>query len=323
MNVRSATAQDAAGIVALHKAANPHGDWYRNPLQRLGRVPYEELTPLERYFHGGFGMDLSLLRRHLYEHDRRGFPVFVAETSRRIVGEAEVWFDEEPAPFGRYAAVARLSTGSPPDPEVERNLLKHAVERVRKLGRGTLDLPPRDSGAETIATDLGFRPHWDTRTFSANAADVPPPDEEFSTKFLAAEYGDLRDLLLLNHREPARWRFEMLTGLWPAARLAALPDAQKLIAVTVQPESTASFAVLAARREWLDPPVAEVDVWIDPSTLRKPRQLERTFAIASEIARKLGTKRLETYGPPNAAKPLTALGFTGGEASNPWIRLSL
>src|SRR2546428_9982547 len=46
MNLRAATAQDAAGVVALHKSANPYGDWYRDPVQRLGRVAYEDLSPL-------------------------------------------------------------------------------------------------------------------------------------------------------------------------------------------------------------------------------------------------------------------------------------
>src|SRR3989449_860593 len=172
MNVRAATEQDAAGIVALHKASNPFGDWYRNPLQRLGRGPYEDLTPFERYLHRGFAVGLPLLRGDLL---------------------------------------------------------------------------------------------WETRAFTADLAKVPRPEDEFTTHFLAADYGDLRGLLLLDHREPARWRFETLTGLWPAAQVAGLPDAMKLVAVTVRPERGAAFAVVAAHREWIDPPLAELDVWMNPA----------------------------------------------------------
>src|SRR2546422_3485457 len=299
MNVRAASAQDAAGIVGLHKASNPYGDWYRNPLQRLGRVPYEDLTPLERYFHGGFGMDLSLYRRHFHELQRRGFPELVAEEGGKIVGACELWLDEEPAPFGRYAAVTTLETGSPPDRDVERDLLSRASERVRKLGYGTLDLCERPLGGAPLAEAPGFKSLWDTRTFLADLADVPPPEEGFATKFLGGEYGDLGDLLRLDHREPARWRFELSTAVWPAAQVAGLADATAVVAVTVTPERGERFAVLAARRAWRDPPVAEIDVWLDPDAVRKRAKVEEAFRTAAEIARKLGVKRAETGAPPS------------------------
>src|SRR6266545_1755723 len=194
MNVRAASAQDAAGIVGLHKASNPYGDWYRNPLQRLGRVPYEDLTPLERYFHGGFGMELSLFRRHFHELQGRGFPVIVAEEGGKIVGACELWLDEEPAPFGRYAAVMVLATGTRPNRDVERELLERAVEKARKLGYTSLDLPPRAVGGENAKGVSGGISLWETRRFDADLADVPPPEEEFATKFLAADYGELNGL---------------------------------------------------------------------------------------------------------------------------------
>lgn len=322
MNVRAATAQDAAGIVALHKAANPYGDWYRDPLRRLARAAYEDLTPFERYLHGGFWMDLSLFRRHLYEYERRGFPVLVAEDAGRVVGECELWLDEEPDPFGRYAEVAFLEAGSPPKEAVERALLERAGERVRRLGYPALDLSPKHSGGESVAKSLGFRPIWDTRTFTADPKSVDPPEEEFKTRFLAGDYGDLRGLLALDHREPARWRYETLSARWPAAQVAGLPDATKLVGVAVDAPD-ARFAVLAARREWLDPSVAEIDVWVDPPVARAPARLATIFRISAEIARRLGAKRLETYAPPSAAKALKGIGFRGGGKADPWMRRTL
>jgi len=214
MIVRSATAQDAAGIVGLHRSANPFRDWYRDPFQKLGRVAYEDLTPMERYFHGGFGMDLSLFRRHLHEHQTRGFPVIVAEDGGRIVGECEVWIDEEPEPFGRYAAIETLQTGSPPKPEAERELVTKAADRVRKLGIHALDMSPGHGGSDRV-TDLGFEALWDTRTFDAEIKAVPKPEGEFTARFLAGDYQEIALLSALDHREPARLRFETLTGPGP------------------------------------------------------------------------------------------------------------
>jgi len=320
MNVRSATAQDAAGIVGLHRSANPFGDWFRDPFQKLGRVPYEDLTPLERYFHGGFWMDLSLFRRHLHEYQSRGFPVLIAEDAGKIVGECEVWLDDEPAPFGRYAEVEMLETGSPPKPDVERQLVARAAERVGKLGFHALDMSPLHGGSEGVV-NLGFEPFWDTREFQGDTKALAKPAMEFDAKFLAGDYGKIGLMFALNHREPARWRYETLTALWPAAQVAGLQDATRAVAMAVETE-TQRFAVLAARREWLDPPVAEVDVWMDPSNVQDETRTREAFQIAVEISRRLGTKTVRTYAPPHAAKAIRGLGFTGGDAPDPWLRWS-
>jgi len=320
MNVRSATAQDAAGIVALHRSANPFGDWFRDPFQKLGRAPYEDLTPLERYFHGGFGMDLSLFRRHMHEYQTRGLPMLVAEDAGKIVGECEVWLGDEPAPFGRYAEVEKLKTGLPPRPAVERELVTRAADRVRKLGLHALDMSPLHGGSESVV-DLGFEPFWDTREFQGALKAVPKPAVEFDAKFLAGDYEEIGLLVALNHREPARWRFETVTALWPAARIAGLQDATKAVAMAVETE-TQRFAVLAARQEWVEPAVAEVDVWIDPANIDDGTRTAEAFQIAVEIARRLGTKTVRTYAPPRAAKELRDLGLTGGDAPDPWLRWS-
>ena len=321
MIVRAATAQDIAGIVDLHKAANPYGDWYRNPFQRLGRTAYEDLTPLERFLHGGSWMDLSLCRRHVHEYQRRGFPVLVAEDRGRVVGECEVWLDEEPEPFGRYAEAEMVESGSPPNPDVERELLTRAAERVRKMGYAHFDLSPRHSGGESVATELGFKKIWDTRTLTADPKEVRRPEVEFAARYLGGDYGDLAGLLALNHREPARFRYETLTALWPAERMAGLNDAQKLIAMAVDAPG-GRFAVFAVRREWLDPTVAEVDVWIDPAALKQSGRLREAFAIAVEVARKLRTNTVTTYAPTSAAKTLRGLAFGGGAEPDPWLRQS-
>lgn len=321
MNVRAATAQDAAGIVGLHRSANPYGDWFRDPLLKLGRAPYEDLTPMERYFHGGFWMDLSLFRRHLHECQTRGFPVIVAEDAGRIVGECEVWLGEEPPPFGRFAEIAMLKSGLPPKPAVERDLVVRASEWVRRLGFHALDISPLHGGSDHVL-DLGFKPLWDTRTFDGALKDVPKPKGEFTATYIAGDYRELGPLQALNHREPARWRFETITSLWPAARFAGLQDATKVAGMAVEAQ-TQRFAVLAARREWMDPSLAELDLWVDPAKIGVTSSLREAFTVGVEIARRLGTKTVRTYAPPHASKTLHELGFSGGDTPDPWQRWSL
>ena len=317
MNVRAATAQDASGIVAIHKATNRYGDWYRNPFQRLGRVPYEDLTPFERWMHGGSWMDLSLFRRHFHEYQVRGFPAFVAEEAGRIVGACEVWVDEEPEPFGRYAEVENVETASRPD--VERDLVQRAAEKVRKMGYPALDLSPKHSGGEGAAKEMGFKPLWDTRAFTAETAKVEKPDVEFETRFLTGGFEDLKGLLALNHREPARLRYEVVTARWPSAEFAGVRDATKLVEVAVQ-AGDLRFAVLATRREWLDPGAAELDLWVDPGDLRKGDRVRMAASIGVEVSRRLGAKRVVAHAPPTTAKTLKGLGFAGGDEPDPWLR---
>lgn len=318
MQVRAATAQDASGIVALHRASNPFGEWYRNPLQKLGRTRYEDLTPLERYLHGGFWMDLSLYRRHFHEYRRRGFPVLVAEEKGRIVGDCEVWLDEEPAPFGRYAGIEMLERASETSAEVAVELVRQAGGRVSKMGYGALDMVPEHGGDPAVAEELPFAPLWTTRTFDAVTKSVPRPGAEFETRYLAGEYGDLALMLAMNHREPSRWRFETLSALWPAAEVAGLGDAQKIVGMAVETGGH-RFTVLAARREWLEPGLTEIDLWLPPQDLAEEASVRAAFAIGVEVSRRLGTKAVRTYAPPEAAAVLGGLGFTDGPDA-PWLR---
>lgn len=318
MQVRAATAQDATGIVALHRASNPFGDWYRNPFQKLGRARYEDLTPLERYLHGGFWMDLSLFRRHFHEYRRRGFPVLVAEERGRIVGDCEVWLDEEPVPFGKYAGIEMLERAPDASVDVAVELVRQAGGRVAKMGYGWLDMVPEHGGDPAVAEALSFVQLWTTRTFDAPTKSVPRPEAEFGTRYLAGEYGDLALMLAMNHREPSRWRFETLSALWPAAEVAGLGDAQKVVGMAVEAEGQ-RFAVLAARREWLDPELTEIDLWMPPQDLTEDAKVRTAFTVGVEISRRLGTKGVRTYAPPEAAAVLKDLGFTAGPEA-PWLR---
>jgi len=167
---------------------------------------------------------------------------------------------------------------------------------------------------------MGFEPLWDTRAFTAEAAKVETPDVEFETRFLTGGFEDLRGLLALNHREPARLRYEIVTARWPSAEFVGVRDVTKLVEVVVQ-AGDLKFAALAARREWLDPETAEVDLWMDPRDLRKPDRVRTAASIGVEISRRLGGKRVVAYAPPTTAKTLKGLGFASGDEPDPWLRL--
>src|SRR2546426_7050068 len=128
VTVRAATKEDIPALVALHTSQNEFGGrWFENPFAGGKEARYEDLTPAQRWLHGGPGMDPQLLTLHLDRlHAARGV-VLVAEREGAIVGSAELWPAEEPPPIGAHFDVQRLITNPAASSHIERALLHGAV----------------------------------------------------------------------------------------------------------------------------------------------------------------------------------------------------
>jgi GNAT superfamily N-acetyltransferase len=284
--------------------------------------PYEILTPFERFLHGGAWMDLGSCRRHLHEYASRGFPVLVAEEGGRVVGHCDVWLAEEPEPFGRYGEAEMLLVDpARGGPGAMGRLLEHAMARCRRLGLPAFDLSPKHGGGGELAEAMGFAPIWDTRTLEAPLAAVPSPDEDFETADMPPAYEAVADLLCLNHREPAAYRHATFLGSFPSWRLAGVPR-EHVLAKRLRFKGGGG-AVVAARREWIDPNRTELDLWVPPPWRRDADALGRILAMAAETARRLGGRVLTTYLPAEMVEAARPLAFEGGEEPDPWLRKAL
>src|SRR3989454_11247497 len=110
VTVRAAAKEDVPALVALHTSQNEFdGRWFENPFAGGKEARYEDLSPAQRWLHGGPGMDADLLRLH---HDRiyeaHGV-VLAAERGDTLAGAAELWPSGGPLPLGAYLGVVTLA----------------------------------------------------------------------------------------------------------------------------------------------------------------------------------------------------------------------
>ncbi len=150
--IRAATPEDAAAITALH--CSHVRVWRRGGTGEP--VPYEALTPRERWLHGGPWMDVQTCAAHLAEWQRAGHLALLALADEEVVGEAEFVEDTEPPPYGHvlhlsllFVHAAYLGSG------VGRALVEAGVAVARERGCAALTTQP-EREAEPFTVGWGL-----------------------------------------------------------------------------------------------------------------------------------------------------------------------
>src|SRR3989475_8719414 len=177
VTVRAATKEDVPALVALHTSQNEFdGRWFENPVAGGKEARYEDLSPAQRWLHGGPGMDPDLLRLH---HDRiydsHGV-VLAAERGGTLAGTAELWPSEEPLPLGAYLGVVTLASKRAAARDVEPALLAAAARDARGRDLRGVDIAPVHAGGD-VARLLpdGFAVLAEHRTLHLEAGRRPDP----------------------------------------------------------------------------------------------------------------------------------------------------
>ncbi len=325
MQVRSATVNDAQGIVMLNISQNQFKGWFRNPFLREGACRYKDLTPFQRMLHGGYWMDINLCRRHLHEYITRGFPVFVAEEAGKIVGECELWLGEEVAPFGKYAEIEMLISSEDADRvEVEHALLDKSSNRCAKLGLRSLDASPKQTCGTIDFRKLGFKEIWDTRECSIELVKIEEPDFDFTIEPIQLDDAIASQLISWDHREPSRLRLEVMAGDWPPMKLAYTERHEKRVVARIKVGSKKlEFLFIGWSPEWMPRPTTWVSIWSPASVIRKKSQVHTVIKATVTAVERLGKNVLTIFVPKQMLPAMRELGFEGGEESNPWLRKSI
>jgi len=321
LRVRPATEADVPALVAIHSSQSDFdGKWFTNPFAGGKEARYEDLTPAQRWLHGGPGMDSQLLTLHLDRlHAARGV-VLVAEREGAIVGSAELWPAEEPLPIGAYFDVERLITNPAASSDIERALLDGAVRESRGRDLRALDIAPSHAGGDFGRLQaLGFSVLIEHRTVHRETGRrLKPP--EYSVQSTAPTYTDLRGFVAMNHADSPSFRIGDLGNEWSAGLLA---DVSRPFGALLRVDF-ATLGVTGRVCPWFPEPEAELDLWIPVSALGNLPWFRRAVAAAIDhLSKHHRVARYRTTVPAHQLAALQALGFEDGADVDPWLRKHL
>jgi len=311
VTVRPAAESDLKAILEIHKAQNDFGgSWFTNPFAGGKEARWDDLTPAQRWLHGGPWMDPQLLALHLRRYAEAKGAVLVAERGGKVVGEVELWPAEEPLPVGAYLCIEILATGPPADAAVERALVEAAVKEARARDLRALDTrPPLEEGGDPeLLAKAGFAVHLEHRTVHLEAARRPKPPE-YSVLSTSPSYSDLRDMVLLDHREPASFRLGNLGNEWSSG---LLKDVSSPFGALLRVGS-ADLGVTGRLCTWLPEPEAEIDLWVSTAGLGNVPWFTRAVAAAVDhVAKGVQAARFRTTVRSHLVPALKAIGFEDG-----------
>jgi len=321
VTVRPAVAADLPAVLGLHRARSDFGGrWFENPFSGGQEARVEDLTPAQRWLHGGPWMDPELLDLHVRRVAANGGAILVAERDREVVGSAELWRGDDPLPLGPYLALMALATEPEGDAEVEDALLGAATRETRSRDLRALDIAPLHAGGDLGRLEAeGFVVLRDHRTVHIRV-EHRPHAPEYSVRHTAPGFADLRDTIPLNHVEPPEFRFGNLGNEWAGGLLRewSRPFGGVLRV------GFADLGLTGRVEAWLPDREAEVDLWVPTVALGNHPWLQRAVAAGLDfVARHHRVSLFRMTVMAHLAAPLREQGFQDGETRDPLLRRHL
>lgn len=158
MGIRLASLDDSATISTLFRERIDV--WQRlDAGGRVENVPYEALTLVERWLHGGAWMSIetgAIFLNHLLLG--AGLPLVATDDAGRLIGYAEAYHSVEAEPFGSSLHLEHL-IARPPDERVSAALLTALSERAKAIKAGKVTI-------NRISQDVSLPPGYGCKTLS-------------------------------------------------------------------------------------------------------------------------------------------------------------
>lgn len=330
ITVRPAISADTSQIVEIYKS---HIEtWYDNPLTKTTKTTYEKLTPLQRFLHKGWWLDVNYCKTHLERHTSRNDLVVVAESqSGKLIGEAEVWFDTEPEPFGKYGMVKTLVEHSDyAEMGVQQALLRYIIKSFPAAGYANVDITPsRAGGSFATLRRFEFEPLWDTRILNAKVDNIKPHsgNVKFTVAEVSADYDmEVGNLLALFRNEPPRFLWENIFNsyfLYDATDFFEKFEKWMIKKVEVSIGNIRYRFVTLTKTVAHRAGTAELYLWYPVQYLYNRSVMQETLKISAMQVKELGCEEFIVYIPWFAVKTLTDIGFKGGKERDVCLRKKL
>ncbi len=297
LSIRPAERQDIPRLVQLHRALVGETP----PVDRI-RIP-------EAWFAlGGPWLHEYYCERHLKVYQDLGFDVWIIVCDDgEFVGNVELWYDNEPEPFGRYGHIELLELLPEAfNDEVEEWLIQKSEERAMEQGYHRFWCRPEGSGGSPhILRRRGYEELWPNAEVTLrDLGQFRPPTHRIDQ--LRGDYeSEAAHLLALNHREAAgflwryRWRvvLEPLWADWPTDTLFWAGDVGL-------PGSGGGICLVTLWRWSYTPTVAHADLWVAPELVEDVDNTRSLLAVSAEQALGLGADAVIAYVPPVLASAL-------------------
>lgn len=262
--IRPARLDDTERISALFRSRIPI--WQRLTAHgQVENLPYARLTLAERWSHGGAWMSVETAALHLSRLLRGAGMALLAERGGEpdpeLVGYAEIYPGDEPAPFGEHLHLVHLLS-SADDPEVVNTLLRYLLDLAKTSGSGQLTV--------SLAGDPAASPYRAYRLERlAEVQRYQLPARTGQGFYKVSEYGGFPQvdgwLMSVGRTESARYHLEMLWNrVWEI-----LPEiaARKLHRLHIS--ASGHEAYVCCQQQVYNPRSAELFCW-SPKALTPP-----------------------------------------------------
>ena len=126
----------------------------------LDEASWDELTPFERYMHGGPWLDPQTFRIHFETVKEANGDIIIAEYNDKVIGELDYVVDSDDE--STYMSILWLLTR----PKYRRKgvataLMKHVISKAKELGCEKIFIEPEDVRSLNLYCKLGFRRLYD------------------------------------------------------------------------------------------------------------------------------------------------------------------
>ena len=283
--------------------------WHRTLVSDIPRRA--DLEPQAAWFTlGGPWMDEYYCARHLRSYFDLGFDVWLVVTAGdALIGQVELWYDDEPEPFGRYGhlELLELSPAYLAD-DIESWLIDQAESRARERGYQRFWCRPAGSGgSHHLLRPRGYQRLWASGQVTLRGLDRCQPGAHLLSPLRGDYAAEAAQLLALNHREAAgfRWRYLWRLILDPAN--ADWPRGTRVWARQVQFPGHAGGLCLLSIWDWhSDPFEAHVDLWVRPELSANAANTLALLGVAAKQASVLGARSLVSHLPKQLALDLSS-----------------
>lgn len=158
LHIRTATLDDTSAIVRLYCSQVER--WQRLSADGLAEdIAYEALTVYERWLHGGHWLSIEtavLWLSHLLRG--AGLPLVIENQQQSILGYAEVFHGDEPAPIGKHLHLGALMLAPHAPADAAQVLLNALSERSAPRQRLLTSLTAYDEANHAFYAALDFVP---------------------------------------------------------------------------------------------------------------------------------------------------------------------